>query len=486
MKKISFLIIFIFLSINIFGQLPPIVGFDQMIYVYDNKIEVPLGEFDIVEPEPDPDPVTEYRRVYFVHGLGGDASAWIKVADAFQNSNLGLNTLGFPARKVKAHRFDYSQSTNASLHMAAQTIKGEIRNISYLDSTEDNMKPSQAFIIAHSQGGLVSRTLLHIDFVEDTNNRPVYGVGYGGLVTVASPLQGAMILNNRDMILDMAEDACVSLIAGPESSLRVIEGNVIENVINKIDKTNNGTGYICNVATQGVLPIFFTDYYASITNDYKVGASWIQTLNNDASNATYCNMPKVAFYGVEPVTNLFWRTVNWFTTNPNSVDYFAANDDFGFYNSVIKPEYNKYVRRTNDFQANADKAMRAYKCQIWWNPIGAMIALGIYGKNNNKWWAWNKGVRFFERANEEWQVIIGARRYHRLPLNPQEIEGFSYYPNDGVVLQESAADLPCATNKPVKLYNSSHMQIRNDENIKEAMRKLLDGEYGKFFQTDVQ
>ena len=30
------------------------------------------------------------------------------------------------------------------------------------------------------------------------------------------------------------------------------------------------------------------------------------------------------------------------------------------------------------------------------------------------------------------------------------------------------------------------MQIRNDENIKEAMRKLLNGEYGPFFETDIQ
>lgn len=69
MKKIMFLIMFIYLSIDTFGQLPPILEFDKIISVRDHIIEIPLGEFSIIETPQTP--VTIDRRVYFVHGLGG-------------------------------------------------------------------------------------------------------------------------------------------------------------------------------------------------------------------------------------------------------------------------------------------------------------------------------------------------------------------------------------------------------------------------------
>ncbi|HOF17243.1 MAG TPA: hypothetical protein PLP76_10160 [Bacteroidales bacterium] len=481
MKKIIFFIALIYLSIETFGQLPPIVEFDKVITVGNNIIEIPLDDFTIIETPQTP-AGTINRRVYFIHGLGGDASAWVKVANAFENPNLNIS--GFPARKVETSLINYSYYAEGDLRFSANKVRNDIRNQASHDFLDYGMIPSDAFIIAHSQGGLVSRTLLHIDFIEDINNRPPFGVGYGGLVTVASPLQGAMILNKRDDILIMAEKACVSLIAGPTSE-NPIALNLIENIINKIGKTNDGIDGACHIVTHGLLPIFFADYYDAITEYYKVGAPWINTLNEDANDATYCNMPKVAFYGVEPKENIFWRTVNWFTTDPNSVDYFAANNDLDFYYSFILPEYNRYVKKTNDYQAKADKAMKAYKCQIWWNRIGALISLGCYNNYYKKRTAWYKGVQFFWTVNEEWETIIGARVYDKYPNNPS-VPSYTYYPNDGVVLQKSAADLPCATNEPVELYNSSHMQIRNDENIKIHMKKLLDGQYGDFFETKIK
>jgi len=484
MKKIMFLIMFIYLSIDTFGQLPPILEFDKIISVRDHIIEIPLGEFSIIETPQTP--VTIDRRVYFVHGLGGDASSWVKVSDAF--SNTSLNISGFPARKVETFRVSYVYSTDASLCEAAQDVRNQIRTTASQDYLTGGMIPNDAFIIAHSQGGLVSRTLLHLDFVQDPDNPPSYGVGYGGLVTVASPLQGAMILNNRDMILDMAEDACVSLIAGPKISTHGVEKVLVNLVINNLGLDDTATDYTCKIISKNILPIFFADYYDDITNYYKVGASWIQTLNNDASNPTYCNLPKVAFFGEEPKQNIFWRTVNWFTKNPNNEDYFAANDDFTFYNSTIKPNYDLYVRRTDDFQANADKNWeRKHNAWLWiFNPALAIYYCNQYNINIKKRNAWNKGVDFFRYANGRWEVVIGARRYNSSPSNPQEILNYSYYPNDGVVVQESAADLPCATNSPVRLYNSSHMQVRNDANIKIYMKRLLDGQYGDFFQTDIK
>jgi len=75
--------------------------------------------------------------------------------------------------------------------------------------------------------------------------------------------------------------------------------------------------------------------------------------------------------------------------------------------------------------------------------------------------------------------------------SPQKVV---YGESDGVVLSESAKGLPCPTHLPVRIYpkefettavnrGSSHMQVRNDEGLKEHLNKLLNGDYGKWFRT---
>jgi len=78
-------------------------------------------------------------------------------------------------------------------------------------------------------------------------------------------------------------------------------------------------------------------------------------------------------------------------------------------------------------------------------------------------------------------------------IQPINVTTYSweYKENDGVVVDESSANLPCATWLPVRIFpfefenvtskGSSHMQIRNDEGIKKALKALFDGEYGTFF-----
>jgi hypothetical protein len=154
-----------------------------------------------------------------------------------------------------------------------------------------------------------------------------------------------------------------------------------------------------------------------------------------------------------------------------------------------------------------------------------------------------KALNWFTEVNNEWEVIIGAKSYRaetvsgynctscryypgeqsdpiKVPTTPyvkfnvgftqdyrtcldfecQNIEpavSVIYHPelleNDGVVTRPSASELPYATERPIRVYprefedvidkGSSHMQIRNDEGIKEHLNKALNGDYGHFFYT---
>ena len=101
---------------------------------------------------------------------------------------------------------------------------------------------------------------------------------------------------------------------------------------------------------------------------------------------------------------------------------------------------------------------------------------------------YNQGLEWFNNANESWQTIIGAR--------VQNGNTITYKPeNDGIVLAESANNLPKATHNPVRIYpnenssvdvnkGSSHMQVRNDEGLRIHLNKLFNGDYAPWFRVN--
>jgi hypothetical protein len=326
---------------------------------------------------------------------------------------------------------------------------------------------------------------MHQDFVERQN----YAFGkYGGVVTVASPLQGAMVLNNRPLIHLMANDACFAL--STDILTVSIVGSIALPLILPILSVNGITtlnpDVICSVVTGPVLKSFASNFYDQITDAYVVNGtnSRINLYNRDANYTDYRNLPKVAFYAIEPQENILWRTARWMVYKPNNEFYFNANDDWKFYNEVIYPIYIVYsiVPTINDLLY--DIAAKTFKWTWWCCPGTASTALATMFATASAKPLLSRGKNWFDSANAQWQTIIGARTYNYSSRMWEAKE------NDGVVLAESAKNLPCATDQPVRVFpqgqgwaGSSHMQVRNDKGIKDALNNLFNGQYGYFFQT---
>ena len=474
------------------------------------------------EPSPPPD-TNEVRRIYFIHGLGGSVSSWEKTAQACQYKYLRLDTIGFPARKCETTLLNYADRTR-NLLGATKAIREEAGSI-YFQAAADRdiginhptspeanyLNPARAIIIAHSQGGLIARQLMHLDLVADTGNSTLKnGLNYGGVVTIASSVQGAAILANRHKILELANDGCNKLLLGPfydvekKVNINLNMGgfagwvlstfNVgdklttqVQSVLRKL--LNNILPTVCDAATDNLMPMFFKQHYAGITEDYNPASptNKINMLNSDTNSAKYRKFPKVSFYAVEPQDNIMWRTLNWMVTKePNDADYFQANDDWELYYDMISPLINFYQSRSNQIYADY---------LVAYNDLTTSKYLDI-----NKYYrkmdlergglAWKEGLDWFYNANESWQTIIGAR--------VQNGNTVTYKPdNDGIVLAESAAGLPYAQ-KVIKIEatkkkgnftlitGSSHMQVRNDEGIRKALKDLLDGKHGDWFYTAPQ
>lgn len=517
MKRIFFVISLIFISISAYSQFPE----EESIYIQSSSCPTLIPtHFDSIislnnSPQNEID-VSSLRRLYFVHGLSGSAKSLQRIAEACEDKSL--NIPGFPARKCVSTRVDYTNSTG-SLSQAARDVRNQIYYQADLDSRLFNMEPASAILIGHSQGGLILRTLEHLNSVEEPYYVPNNGKGYGGMITLGAPLQGTYILNNRNDILSMANDACRQLMKGPNSN---ILGKIIFDILGVQFPQKT-----CNLISNTLLPTLCGAYFDSITNFYMVNAPWIDTLNNDTISSNYCNMPKLAVYGLEPSEFIFWRTANWMINEPNDSYYFEANDDWSLFTNIFNTVYTQY--RIN-YNKNISKAEI---CDIFKEfPIVGDITELIASIYLDKAAKWKAGVDWFHNSDAEWEAIIGAYTPHIetntkylcycadengnflkiqqlvnnkedciikncdniTPITSQTIR-WTHKENDGVVLAESAGNLPAMSNPPIKVYyedaynpknpnvGTSHMQMRNDGGIKNCLNNIFDGQYGRYFKT---
>lgn len=481
---------------------------------YEDKVSFnPITTGVEFEPETDgggSEPIDEAdidRIIYWIHGLSGDPSAWARASSA--TSILGAPD--YPARKVFSLNPTYTefdlQNAGWNLHQSFVTM-GDVA-----DEAIGNPSPTRNFAIAHSQGGLVTRAVdkIYADYNMESERR------IGGIVTFGTAHQGAMILNNYNDILDYADDICTELSAGPVTEyidnsflLRsLVSNNTLEAVVDQV----------CGFFSQTILPVALSDYQATITQDYEVGAADLAELNSHVSQ-----IPNVAFYGIEQEP-ILWRTIQYLgIDNPNDYDPFEANEDSEIISRVEENRLkylDKFIHYTNRVNyLETDLGMPCSAFQWIFTPGFCLIYEMEYWRKLDLAEAWEKGYRWWNNANTDYKAMIGAIDSELVPQlycsclnqdegpsdpdwdyddyvypisNPgqcptecetyinQEIQVINH-PSDGVVLAESAAGMPGADFVGL-LSGSNHMQMRNDKNLKRVLRSLFEGQYGNYFIT---
>ncbi|MEP7196528.1 MAG: hypothetical protein ABI851_08410 [Saprospiraceae bacterium] len=462
------------------------------------------------------------RGVFWLHGLGGDHHSWSKAADASQHGRaLNFASKGY---KINSHTTGLTYSEKSTLLLAAQDVRGFIGREA-TQQRQNDVDPKNNFIIAHSQGGLVSQALLYKDFCFDPN---IGGPDYGGIVTFGSAHQGAMIINNAKKIQSWVESGCSDLAAGPAENLR----NSFVGFLLKffVDESKNplNPANIDSLCTNFVGKLIdIVDLLKPITKDYMVqGKDGVLNEFKECIEANADEIKKVAFYGIEPTKDLPWRTLQWMMVEDvNSVDKFQANDDKSFA-EVIHNIKNDYVKEIVVRQNTVSYLETVHGMPCSW--LDWILKLNLCLTYDKKYWQlkdeigeYQKGVRWFDSADDKWEEIIGAlqitekKKYFcecisnnneeikeitdpaECPLRKgskkchilEEIEYIkSYKPSDGVVLAESASEFPGATTLQPggpsrELTNSSHMQMRNDDNLRQKLTKLYNGDYNLFFKT---
>lgn len=522
--KYTYIIIAFFLTTGLFGQVLPELCHDEDPVIIDtNDPTIKVTETFIHQPDfpppPPPPPPVENRIIFWVHGLGGDTGSWAVAADEVRDNHDVASLLP----TYSEFSLDVAGGELHDNQLVPMGIPSMIAN-----NVED---PMTNYIIAHSQGGLVSRATdrFYIDKGYGDDDRM-----FGGIATFGSPHGGAQIINNMPLIQDFAASSLKDLKEGPVlEKLETLPWyfDIIipeEKVLTTLDKLSDFVG-------EKVLPFALSDFQAGITDDYAVGAPALVDLNSTAST-----IPRAAFHGVEddPVV---WRTMYSLQNNPNDVAAYGADDDqesVDFANENTLSWEMKYLA----YDQLADEISNS-GC-AWWQWIicwpccvveeifdlwGGVFNLDeVFGLGDEEARAisraYYKGWQWWLNADENYKILIGAIDYvpsgteylcdcveedwngypieywteivsdpdgcdYGGPIDCEitEITSFSptEYESDGVVVASSAMAYPGADVGPDNaMIGSNHQQMRNDSNLGTKLQELFDGDHGEYFITE--
>lgn len=471
-------------------------------------IDVGFTPGHINNPSGKPNPQGD-RNVFWVHGLNGDIGSWSRAATASQ-FNVGVP---FPPRKLfSIDNFTYTQSSNAL---------DAGRQIGIVIRQSINHNAEKDFIIAHSQGGIVSRGLLDLTFCKGDSDPP----SIGGLVTFCSPHQGANLLNNKAKFEVLAIDMCQAMNDGP--LLEKLDFKILGFPIPGRKRILMAVDSLCSDLSNVLFPLILNKQTPNITKDYEVGSDFLESNENCInSNPAFRKFPKVAYYGVEPKEHLMLRTLMYFVNSSQGPDYFQANEDFetkNDFDTIYMKYYDKYMKYKHDYEY-WDNIYNSLKCYTWLrhNSVECTAARRARDKYCDLMTGFKRGLDFLDQLDDQYKYLIEALKIekesnyycvcydkqgnemgrtkidHPGDCEPRPSgkvfcfveEEINYvrkeFDSDGVVLASSASNLPAATYAPQEMKNSSHMQARNDEQLRLGLIKLYDGGTDPYFKTDTK
>ncbi len=487
-------------------------------------IYIGLGPNPAVLPPFTP-PIDGLRGIYWVHGFGGDQNSLAQVKTA-TDEGAGSD---YKARKTVGVLMTYATT---GLPAAGSDLNDKILGADGTLTARGVTDFSNNFIIAHSQGGIVSRWA---DM--ELENDPPTARRIHGIATFGSPHNGAQIVNSRNsgLVNEFATDACNAVLTTAAASL--FEEKPIISLFLDLNGLTVRIEDLCETVPGAVLPFALGKFFSGVSNGYAVGAAELGELNGYSSA-----VHKASFHGVEfakpsedPSDNgftskqLLWRTLGSPPDAVSNAPVFSANDDQDLVNwaNTLMAEYQAtYEQYESEILFYVSRGM---PCSAWeWitNFSNCASYDHLFWSTLPKRdiyldaWRWSQGV------DSQWKIIIGAKanvisdnfcqcisldNYDDIiipgPANkvecsqyglnhPNEVKGCHWVTeyetvireSDGVVTAESAQGYPGA-GESMLLNNSNHFQLRNSTQTKDGLVKLFNegGQAGEsFFITKIK
>lgn len=364
------------------------------------------------------------RMLHWIHGINGDSDSWSRANDATENDVV----TGFPARKVIATQIDYNQN-QLFLAGAANIVRQNITTLTEFDNLPQGYDKRDGMIIAHSQGGLVAREIdRYYSLTVNQADRDI-----GGIATFGTSHQGAPIVNNKFKLLGLGQSLAIDLLEGP--LVAEINGNIFLSLLDAFfDLAEAKDSLIVSIIRASGLSLLTLEMPA-ISEDYKVGAAALDTLNAYEPDGTSL----VAFYGVRDtliildtvvfqkfegldghnnpifVNHTFvnmpspisWATVNYFQNPVNIPAHFTAMDSEHIMAARAHLMRLEYQAEADDLSRIINNYQTGKWVNLFYNPIGfayLIIEQGQLVKERN---AWMQGVTALDKFDRRYREAIG-------------------------------------------------------------------------------
>lgn len=442
---------------------------------------------------------SHFRKVWWVHGYQGNEFSLIRPGNDVGGVDINAVPVEPTGRFEVRSYFPTYNSSQSSLSSAAQNLKTDI-----IDVAENEINTENNFIIAHSMGGLVSRTMGEI---ENPDGEPLYN----GLITFGTPHQGAMIADNfltTTLIPDALENLCVDLSIGP-----ICEELYSVPVVGPLGATLGFGGLAantgCSLGVDFGFPVF-----ASFNT---VG---VETQLTTTAAGGIADMPtdhKAVFYGTEDDDNgtMTARFLGSIIAPPNSGAFglYGADASDGIGITAVASALNFYDTKYETWKEDNTP------WYAWIIPIiGLIDELGI----NSTADAYKRGRDWFPSMNPTWKEIIGAGQVELVENGCDcyfenwatgQLEWQGYFPNcnpsftcdaltphfdlqfvtndvsDGFILGGSAMNGPGMNYEARFMEGSNHLQMKNDSGMEDAVKKIFEdgldaGNQNAYFRTE--
>ena len=292
------------------------------------------------------DPINADKEIniYWIHGLNGTTETWKVAAKC---TSVGSDDNTFPARKV----FSVMGSGVQTYH-ETDGVSIAVSDLKALALKDPTFHTDKDYIIAHSQGGIVSR-----DWLRKIEQHPSsYDNHVHGLVTFGTPHAGALILNNtrsdmKNKLPGFFNEACTSL--GDALVTPAINSNFWTNLLISDNMKNKIINNSCDVLSNSIIPSAFDNYENATTLDYYVGSPFLTGYESSTGHIQglseyVLKVPVVQFYGVEEQP-ILWRFMS--STMNMGEAHLGHNSEreFGFTkDDQLMDKVNNLV---NDFEA---------------------------------------------------------------------------------------------------------------------------------------
>ena len=515
------------------------------IAVNPTAIPVPTPPDLPTNSEVGPRDTFENRLVFFVPGFGGVRDRWTRAAEAteigagsnfpgrqcnaslieyVQNGTLfsGVNEVA-DAIRILSNGHDQTTEEKMGNFLIGHSQGGIVANdLAYYDTCDDSPQAPGLYggivTVNSSLNGAEIMRSRNVGDIEDLANR------------VCNVFIEDLLANVPDLILRFLPI---------DDQGNISNSGDLANLCDLLRTDYSDSG---EIERKSLLNMLFGGLSQNIGNDYLPGAAVINAINECPRSgiqkiAIYGIEPYTQVPGSIFLNPIFYRTVQHFFEDVNKENFGEANDDSKLAQKATASAIKALLQSILDGNKAEDWFNRYIYLISINRPVLAAIALKRHKEFLERKRRHFAVFQLYHDINDEWMLIIGAKgqdhqsvqtgtnhycsclintgtdiRTIRVPVNsqsecthPDAIScNYSSFPDytlvttffekesDGVVLAESAKHMtgddvlsirqsvPDFINNEIDT-GSSHMQARNDRNLRYMLRELYDGNLGGWF-----